>query len=454
MRFFRENLKGGSNSVDNGMDFKYYSINGIPMKEKTEEKKITLDELKRMGVLKKASEIKSRKLTPGASLKTVFPEGEFIETPFKQVFKVSKSYPLETKIGDVRISDINLFNSNLNELFSILGKNDHLKNFQFDKLLFFDVESTGLSCGAGNMAFLVGLGFFNKKKEFVIEQYFIEDYINEKGMLYILEDFFKKKFHLISYNGKCFDFYLLKSRFIMSRRFSFTLDNLYHFDLLHTSRRMWKNLLPEFNLGTVEKHILKFIRSNEDIPGYLIPEYYKDYLKTRNAGILEGIFYHNLMDVRSMLGLLIIQVQNMQNLLDKKIPEMINYNSMASLLYPVDQRIALDLLQYSCNNRKDDLPLTLRQLYHHHKSEKDISKMKEYLNKMIEDIPKFDYFPYMELSKIHEHTKRDYKEAIRILGEAEERIRRISKMHNTAYTDEMDDIIKRTDRLKSKCLKQ
>lgn len=424
------------------------------MPEPLETKKITLEELKRLGILKKASEIKGKKIDKPSSILKVFPHGEFIETPFKKVFKVENIYPEDTDIGIVKIKDIYNFLDDFNELFSILGKNEYLKKFHFDKLLFFDVESTGLSSGAGNMVFLIGLGFFNKKKEFVIQQYFIEDFINEKGLLYILEDFFKVRSHLISYNGKCFDFYVLKNRFILSRRFAFTLDNLYHFDLLHTSRRMWKNILGEFNLGNMEKKILKLKRSVEDIPGCLIPEYYRNYLKTHNAHILEKIFYHNLMDVLSMLGLLIIQIQNLKLILNKSFPEQINYNSMASLLYEVNKDISLDLLHFSYEKNKDDRLITLRQLYHHYKKQRNYKQMIEFLNKIITESPKFDYFPYVELSKIYEHNLKEHEKALEILKAAESRVECLSKMYKETFSTEIDDIIKRKERLKKKCLKK
>lgn len=417
-------------------------------------KNITIDELKKMGVIKKGSQLKSRKIDKPISLKAVFPDGEYIDTPFRKVFKVKNVYKPETGLGIVNIKDLFEHLDDFNEIFAILGKNDNLKEFQFDQLLFFDVESTGLSSGAGNMVFLIGLGFFDDKKNFIIEQYFIEDYINEKGLLYILDEFFKHRSHLISYNGKSFDFHVLKNRFILSRKFSFLLDNIYHFDLLHASRRMWKSVLNEFNLGELEKNVLKFKRSDEDIPGYLIPEYYKDYLKTHNAKIVEKIFYHNLIDVRSMLGLIIVQIQNLKKILNNEFPEEINYNNMAALLYNIDKKRSLKLLNYAYDNKKIDRDVTLRLLYFHYKREKNINQMINLLEDIKDDIKKFEYFPYLELSKIYEHKLKDYKKAKEILEQASIRIEHLEKMYSITYIKETDDIIKRTDRLNSKCLKK
>ena len=439
------------------------------MSTSSSNKHFDLEYLKRKGLIKKGSEVpipealKVSSFSPGTprggkqrefcSLKKLFPGGEFIDTPFKQVFKLEKIYPPDTSIGRVKISDFFKFLNNFDRLFSILEKNDNLKNFQFEKLLFFDVESTGLSSGAGNVAFMIGLGFFNEKKDFVIQQYFIEDYINEKGLLFILEEFFKEKYHLISFNGKSFDYYLLKNRFILSRKFSFTLDNLLHFDLLHSGRRMWKNMFSENTLNNLEKMVLKFRRTDKDIPGFLIPEFYKNYLKSGNARVVEKIFYHNLMDIRSMLGLLIIQMQNLQSVLDGDFPEDINYNTMASLIYNIDKKLAIKLLDHTYDKDRKNRFATLKQLYIYYKKDEITEKYEEILLKMIKESREFNYFPYCELSMHFEHRLKQPDEALNIINKARSKMDTIMKLSDIDFTREIDDIIKRAGRLEKKCFK-
>ena len=416
-------------------------------------KKFDLEMLKQKGLLKRASQIKAKKFEKPSSLKAVFPEGEFIDTPFKQVFKVEKVYSPETRVGITKINDIFRFSANFKQFFSILGKNENLERFQLNKLLFLDVESTGLTSGAGNMVFLIVLGFFDKEKEFVVQQYFIEEYINKKGLLYILKDIFKEKYHLVSYNGRSFDFHILENRFILSRRFEFALDNLLHFDLLHSSRRMWKNMFAENTLNNLEKTVLKFVRTSIDIPGYLVPEYYKDYLKTGNAKIMESIFYHNLMDVRSMLGLLIIQMNNLQSVLNGLFPEDINLNSMASLVYGIDKDLSIRMLRHNCEKAPDKCS-TLKQLYLYYKKDNDKDKFQEILQRMIDENKKFNYFPYCELSKYCEHSLKEPEKAIKILDDARMRMDNLMKFHDADFTKEIDDLTKRMDRLQKKCLEK
>lgn len=49
--------------------------------------------------------------------------------------------------------------------------------------VFFDLETTGLSGGAGTHAFLVGCSWFDDTGAFVVEQHLMTDYASERGML-------------------------------------------------------------------------------------------------------------------------------------------------------------------------------------------------------------------------------------------------------------------------------
>jgi len=53
----------------------------------------------------------------------------------------------------------------------------------------------------------------------------------------------------------------------------------------------------------VETRILGVLRGEEEVPGYLIPEMYFEYLKTQDARPMAGIFYHNAIDILSLAGL-------------------------------------------------------------------------------------------------------------------------------------------------------
>lgn len=164
-----------------------------------------------------------------------------------------------------------------------------------ENLLFYDLETTGLSGGAGTIAFLAGLGWVEKNR-LIINQYFLHDFPGEIDFLQLIGELLADKRVLVSYNGKSFDHPLLRTRFLMK---GLKLPLISEIDLLHTSRRLWKKRLPSCRLGVIEDKILDIHRI-DDIPGIEVPDIYFDFLKTNNPGPLEGVFKHHLQDIKSL----------------------------------------------------------------------------------------------------------------------------------------------------------
>jgi tetratricopeptide (TPR) repeat protein len=67
---------------------------------------------------------------------------------------------------------------------------------------------------------------------------------------------------------------------------------------------LWRDRLASRALGSLETHILGADRTEEDIPGFLIPQMYFDYLRSGDARPLKRVLYHNAMDVVAMAALL------------------------------------------------------------------------------------------------------------------------------------------------------
>ena len=72
-----------------------------------------------------------------------------------------------------------------------------------------------------------------------------------------------------------------------------------HLDLLHGARRLFKPRLDDCSLMNLENRILGFEREN-DVPGELIPYCWYEYLRTRRAHRLVGVFHHNAQDIVSL----------------------------------------------------------------------------------------------------------------------------------------------------------
>ena len=170
-----------------------------------------------------------------------------------------------------------------------------------EDLCFLDTETTGLSHGAGTVAFLVGIGFFDEKG-FTVRQYLMRDYDEEAFLLsHVAEEMNGRKV-LCTFNGATFDLPLLETRYTMQR-----MRDLYqkkpHVDLLPTSRRVWKLRLKKCNLTSLEEAVLGLQREN-DLPGALVPERYFSFLKTRDFSLLTDILDHNAQDIVSLAHIL------------------------------------------------------------------------------------------------------------------------------------------------------
>ncbi|NLX36366.1 MAG: ribonuclease H-like domain-containing protein [Chloroflexi bacterium] len=168
-------------------------------------------------------------------------------------------------------------------------------------LLFLDTETTGLGRDAGTFAFLIGLGSFDGTI-FEVRQYFAEEPDDEPAMLRELEGELGQRATLVTFNGVGFDWPLLENRFRYHGLQPPELEG--HLDLLRWSRALWRHVLPSCALSSLERQVLGVARTGEDVPGYLIPQLYYDYLRTGNVQPLVGVFYHNLMDVMSMACLM------------------------------------------------------------------------------------------------------------------------------------------------------
>lgn len=169
-----------------------------------------------------------------------------------------------------------------------------------EDILFLDTETTGLSHGAGTVAFLVGVGYF-EGEYFIVRQYMMRDYDEEIFLLTKVMEHLAQKKHLCTFNGASFDMPLLEARFTMQRmRNPYVLQ---HIDLLHVARRVWKLRLKSCRLGRLEEMVLGITRE-DDLPGALVPERYFQYLKCKDFSLLKDILEHNGQDIISLVHLL------------------------------------------------------------------------------------------------------------------------------------------------------
>ncbi|WP_135551026.1 ribonuclease H-like domain-containing protein [Paenibacillus cymbidii] len=179
---------------------------------------------------------------------------------------------------------------------------DEEDGVSLERLLFFDSETTGLGVGAGNVPFMLGFGYY-ERDEFVVEQLMIRDPGEEAAMLAYLNERFARFRYLVTYNGRTFDWPILRGRFVLCR-LEPERETWRHLDLLYASRSLWKGTMPSCRLATVEAERLGFARE-DDVSGALAPTLYFRYLADGDAAVLHGVFVHNERDVMSLATLAI-----------------------------------------------------------------------------------------------------------------------------------------------------
>jgi uncharacterized protein YprB with RNaseH-like and TPR domain len=184
---------------------------------------------------------------------------------------------------------------------SSFSADDLVGDFALSDILCFDTETTGLG-GAGAVAFLVGFGSLTADG-FEIRQYVLPDYSDETALLESTLDEFRSSRTLISYNGQAFDMSLLRDRMIVNR-VARDIPHRHHIDLLHAGRRLFRRRLKDCSLTNIERELFDFHRA-DDIPGYLIPSVYFDWLATESADHLPAVLEHNRWDILTLYLLLL-----------------------------------------------------------------------------------------------------------------------------------------------------
>ena len=276
---------------------------------------------------------------------------------------------------------------------------------------FVDTETTGLAGGSGTYAFMVGAGRF-EEDGFRLAQFFLRDPAEEPALLHALEHFLAPAETLVSFNGKSYDLPLLRARYI-TNSYPFPFNDTAHLDLLHLARRLWRQRLPSRTLTYLEEHILNQTRTEEDTPGWMIPQMYFDYLRSGDARPLKGVFYHNAMDILTLAALTNHIAHLLADPLDGRVAYALDLTSIGRLNQDLGYLDRAARIFETC--LEQDLPKDIQQqtverlsMLHKKRGEMPLA-----LSLWWQAAADRHIYAHEELAKYFEHTEKNYAEALR-----------------------------------------
>jgi uncharacterized protein len=247
--------------------------------------------------------------------------GQVVENRFGRALIVERRYESDRFHGTRRVGDCNVADG---DTLKLLDPTLRPPDGDGSRTLFVDLETTGLSGGAGTVAFLVGCGWFDMGA-FQVRQFLLTSYASERALLCAVAECFGATSLLVTYNGKTFDVPVMETRWLF-HRMPLPLESVRHFDMLYPARRLWRARLRAeasakagegtvgdgseggCRLGTLER-VLCGVSRVGDIPGMDIPGRYFRFLRSGDALPLEPVLEHNRLDLISLAAVCAHAVQ-------------------------------------------------------------------------------------------------------------------------------------------------
>ena len=224
-------------------------------------------------------------------------DGREIPTPHGPAFVIDHRYDKTHLHGRLSLGGVEGIDG---DMLAVLGGDDRLATTGLSSAVYIDTETTGLAGGTGTYAFLVGIGYF-EADAFVVRLVFMRDLDEERACLHVVADTVQHAHAVVSFNGKTFDLPLLATRFSLNG-FPNPLKALPHLDLLHPARRLYQGYLENCRLGMLERELLGLHRE-DDVPSADVPVLYREYLKTKDGRVINGVLTHNTLDILSLVTL-------------------------------------------------------------------------------------------------------------------------------------------------------
>lgn len=368
-------------------------------------KKLSLqDKLQFFNVKKGTAHLASPKPITSYEIDSVVP-GAFLPTPRGDVFIVEQTYTADYRHGISPITCCQPLS-----LISQWANDPRLAELPLSRFAFLDTETSGLAGGTGTYAFMVGIGRF-VEDQFTLRQFFMRDPAEEPAMLEAIAHFLAPAEALVTFNGKAFDAPLLTTRYRL-HHIPVPHKDYAHLDLLPLARRLWRDRLESRALKYLEQHILGMTRSVEEVQGYEVPWLYFDYLRTRDARPLAGVFYHNAMDVVAMAALLAHVNEIMQNPYEGRVEHGLDFIALGKLFEDLGHwEEAARLFEHGLEVglTESDFGVAVKRLSILQKKRGDFN---EALRLWESAAANGHIYAHIEIAKYYEHKCRDVKSAL------------------------------------------
>jgi uncharacterized protein YprB with RNaseH-like and TPR domain len=251
--------------------------------------------------------------------------GRPVSTPYGQCLVIDRRYEADRFHGDIRIEECEIRDTEglrlLDPLLEFSGT-DVSGSPRLGRTIFLDLETTGLSGGAGTIAFLVGCGYFDLGA-FQVRQFLLASHASERALLAAVAEFFEGADLIVTYNGKTFDLPVMETRWLF-HRITPPLEGVPHFDMVHPARRLWRHrsrshsttrVGPPFRAGVFEEpqrsdatccrlstleRLLFDVTRVGDVPGLEIPGRFFGFVRSGDPRPLEPVLEHNRLDLVSL----------------------------------------------------------------------------------------------------------------------------------------------------------
>ncbi|MED4583909.1 ribonuclease H-like domain-containing protein [Brevibacillus choshinensis] len=317
-----------------------------------------------------------------------------------------------------------------------------------EDLLFFDTETTGLSGGAGNTVFLLGYSRV-EGEEVVVRQHFLPAPHAEVTLYHSFLEQAKQSSHLVTFNGKSFDWPQVRTRHTLIRDQVQALPTFGHLDLLHGARRLWKDELESCRLAIIEQEKLAVYRE-DDLPGYLAPVRYFDFLHSKDPDVIEGVLRHNEIDVLSLITLYIHVSRLLLAYEREEVSQAERYEIARWYEALGDEETAMQAYQTVA---RSDHPWSVRAklaVGHLYKKQKDWQRALQVWESCMKSTGYVPEEVYIEAAKLCEHQLGDWEKALHYTRHAYEQWKkRGSLLRNRSKADALA-YQKRIERLEAK----